>query len=708
MGRFPVARYAVRWLFVACVVAVPLAACGEGSLAAASKDDPPGMAADVGADMGMGTNLDGLAYWSTALPTLDVMKSAGGWLPQADGSYDTGETVPLDRDGWALPSADPAGRRYRSLVVNVIHDNPAAPHSARYVVLYDGTGQIAALDVDGGRIVSQAPGEMHVEAGRGGSLYLRLDASASLRNIRVVREDYLPLYRAGLTFNPDFLARIDAFQVLRFMDWMNTNALFAPTGGPITDEAAINAAPQINWADRPRPSSMHWGEGSRGVPVEALVEIANRTGAEPWFTMPVNASDDYVRGFAAYVREHLRPDLKIHVELSNEVWNWIFPQARYAQAQARRVFGPNGDWLEWYGMRAAQVGMIWKKAFNEPERRSSRAGRVSMVFGTQFAWRGLEAKGLDTSNWRDAEGRQMRASDYFDEYAITAYYDGTMNTDETVPVVKGWWKDSDGGYARAVAALDKRIADFNAPLYRYHAEQAKAHGLRLVSYESGFGEYTPISQHDNEAYTDFLVKLQRRPEFTALETANYTAFAAAGGRLFMNFGIIGTPSKWGSWSALESVGQETSPRYSAMMAWLAAHPPSRLRGPAVAYAPARLMIGKPGGSTLTQTAHGYDVLVGTAGDDRFIASGAPGGRIDGGGGTDTLVLPAKREAYRFGAEADQGSVRVEGPGGGQDISHVALVRFGEGRPVALAQLLSEDRGLRLADVERVGSVPAPK
>ena len=33
----------------------------------------------------LGTNLDGLAYWSTALPTIDLVKSAGNWIPQRRG-----------------------------------------------------------------------------------------------------------------------------------------------------------------------------------------------------------------------------------------------------------------------------------------------------------------------------------------------------------------------------------------------------------------------------------------------------------------------------------------------------------------------------------------------------------------------------------------------------------------------------------------------
>lgn len=704
-------RPAPRWKAGALVLVLLAAACGEGGLAAAQGDDPAVAGAEATSEpMAMGTNLDGLAYWSTALPTLDIMKSSGPWLPQEEGTYDTGETVALDREGWPLPGT--ASHRYRSLVVNVIHDNPAAPPQAAYVVLYEGEGAITALDVDGASVVSRAPGELHVTSGRGGSLYLRIEADGAtkggdpIRNVRVIREEYLPLYRAGLTFDPQFLSRINPFQALRFMDWMNTNALFAPTGGPLTGDAAIEGAPQLRWADRPKPGSMRWGDGSRGVPVEALVEMANRTGAEPWFTMPVNASDDYVRGFAAYVRANLRRDLKIHVELSNEVWNWIFPQARYAQARAREVFGPDGEWLEWYGMRAAQVGMIWKKTFAEPERGDGGQGRVSMVFGTQFAWRGLEATGLETKHWRDAGGKPVRAADYFDEYAITAYYDGTMNVDEAVGQVQTWWKDPDGGYARAVSALDKRITEFNAPLYRYHAEQAKAHGMRLVSYESGFGEYTPISQHANDAYTEFLVKLQRRPEFKALETANYKAFAAAGGSLFMNFGIIGTPSKWGSWSALESVRQTGTPRYDALMAWLQAHPPAASRGPRVAFEDARIAIGGSKGATFEATPHGYDVLVGGIGDDRFIGASSAGIRIDGGGGTDTLLLPGRREAYRFIGEPGQEVVRIEGPGGAQRVSRIAVVRFDGGDPVPLAQLVSK-RG-RFADVERVGGVVAPK
>lgn len=690
MGNNPDARdraveRRASWIAIGIVALIGCAQAGWAIARSGWDADPPPAARS--AVMPMGTNLDGLYYWSPGLPVIDLMKSAGNWLPQRDGEYDTGERVALDADGWVarLPGpGDPA--HYTSVLVNVLHDNPAAPPHARYVVLYDGQGTLSLVGLGGSAVVSEAPGRMVVTAGDAGGLYLRLTATDPrhagnpIRNIRIVREDLLPLYEAGLTFDPAFLAKIDAFQVLRFMDWMNTNLLLDTTGRPVA-EADIARAPLLGWKDRARPADRSWGDASRGVPVEALVEIANRTGAEPWFNMPVNASDDYVRGFATFVRDHLRPDLRIHVEFSNEVWNWLFPQARYAQARARARFGADANWMRWYGWRAAQVGAIWKAVFGEAPR--ARNGRIAMVYNTQFAWKGLEADGLDAP----AADGSTPASAWFDEYAITGYYDGTMNTDAVAPTVRGWWRDPDGGYGRAVAALKARIADTNAPLYRYHADQAHKRGLRLVSYESGFGEYTPPSQHGDQAYTDFLHRLQRRPELYALEMQNYRAFQAAGGTLFMNFGIINTPTKWGSWAALESIRQASSPRYRALSDWIAANPAWRAgQGSARAIADAKIYRAGAKGETIEGTAHGYDVLIGGAGDDRFVPRGGPETRIEGGGGHDVLVLSAPRSAYRFAA-APGGATRVSGPDGSQIVTHVAAVSFAAGRSVALASIV---------------------
>ncbi|MFM9977742.1 MAG: hypothetical protein ACKVOP_06820, partial [Sphingomonadaceae bacterium] len=532
----------------------------------------------------IGTNLDGINYYSPLLPTLDLMKPSDRWIPQYDYVWDSNEPVPVDADGWVtrLPRSGD-GLRYTRVFLTLVYDNPAGPPpNTRFVVLYTGTGTFrGGLDTT---IVSSQPGRLVIRSGTSRTLALQLVATDPagtgdyVRNVGVIQEDRLPLYTAGQSFNPDMVAKLAPFSTMRFMNWMNTNEIFDTAGKPITSDAGQRAAPSLLWAHRPRVTSRQWAEGTRGMPVEKMVEFANQTGINPWFNMPINASDDYVKKFATYVRDNLRRDLKVRVELSNEVWNFVFPQSRYAEAQAVAKWGPGATWMEWYGMRTAQVGRTWNQVFREPITGSSDPRRVIVVYNTQFGWRGLETYGLETPRWRDHLGQPVRAADYFDEYAITGYIGGTMDQESQVAAVTNSWRDADGGYARAITNLRNQVTNDLAPGYAYHAGKARQYGLKMTAYESGYAETTPISQHQNQRYTDFLVNVQRRPEMQSIYTANLNAFRDAGGTLFSSFGLIYTPNKWGSWGVLESINQATSPRYSALAAWGAANNPPKTPG----------------------------------------------------------------------------------------------------------------------------------
>lgn len=553
-------------------------------VAGCDNDHAPGGASPIPTKLPIGTNPDALNYYSTMLPTLDLMKSSDRWLPQYDGVWNSNEPVPLDANGWVTRLPKPGeGLRYTRVNLLLLYDNPAAPPpDTRFVVLYNGTGTFnGGLDTT---IVSSTPGRLVIRSGASRTLSLQLVATDPagtgdhVRNVRVIREDRLADHKAGQTFNPDLIAKLAPFSTMRFMSWMNTNEIFDTEGKPIASEAAQRAAPVLAWEHRPLVTNRQWGEGSPGMPVEKMVELANLTGTNPWFNMPINASDDYVTHFAEYVRDNLRADLKVRVELSNEVWNFVFPQSRYAEAKAIAAWGPGSNWMEWYGMRAAQVGQIWNSVFGEPATGSGDPGRVIVVYNTQFGWRGLEAHGLETGKWRDAAGERIRAADYFDEYAITGYIGGTMDQEAQVAAVMNSWRDADGGYARAIAALRKRLTTELAPGYAYHSGKARQYGLNLTTYESGYAETTPNSQHLNQRYTDFLVNVQRRPEMRDIYTANLDAFRKAGGTLFMSFGLIYMPNKWGSWGVLESIDQATSPRFAALAEWGAANNPPKTRG----------------------------------------------------------------------------------------------------------------------------------
>lgn len=629
----------------------------------------------------LGANLEAINYYSTALPLLDLMKGSSGWLPQNVTTYNTGENLNLDANGYvtSIPATADAPL-YDRVGITLLLSNPAALPNTHYVVLYQGEGTIqGALGTT--VIASEStPGHLVVQAATDGSVQLQLLSTDPnhtgnyIHDMHVVRQDLLPLYQSGLSFNPDFLSKSDNFHTLRFMDWMNTNQIFDHSGNPIGYDAKVgwanvDNAPLLAWADRPKMTDANW---SHGIPVEALVEAANRSGTDVWFNMPTNASDDYVRGFAQYVKDHLDPGLRIHVEYSNEVWNFGFPQSEYAMAQAHKVLGPNGNWMEWYGMRTAQIGAIWKDTFGEPETGANPNGLVSVVFNTQLEYKGLETYGLETASWKDANGTHIRAADYFDEYAVTGYYGNIMSNDADVATVKSWWSNPDGGYTAAINALAARIQSYNAPLYQYHAAEANAYGLSLVTYESGFGEQTPQSELNDPAYTNFLATLQRDPRIYAIEQANFAAFKAAGGTLYNNFEVIAAPSRFGSWGALESVNQATSARYQALSDWNASVAPWYETGrDPTTFQNSRFYQAGNAGETIAGTLHGYDVLIGGAGNDTFVPYGT-GTAIDGEGGVNTAVLPGALASYTFTKQVD-GSILANGYGESFTIRNIQLL-----------------------------------
>lgn len=53
--------------------------------------------------------------------------------------------------------------------------------------------------------------------------------------------------------------------------------------------------------------------------MEAMLDLANRLDADPWFCIPHLADDDFVRRFAELVKQRLEPERSVYVEYSNEV-----------------------------------------------------------------------------------------------------------------------------------------------------------------------------------------------------------------------------------------------------------------------------------------------------------------------------------------------------------------------------------------------------
>jgi hypothetical protein len=297
-----------------------------------------------------------------------------------------------------------------------------------------------------------------------------------------------------------------------------------------------------------------------------MLDLANRMSVDPWFNMPHKASDLYLTNFAKLVRDRLNVNRKVYVEYSNEVWNGQFSQARFALEEGKSRWSKEGDvFAQWYGLRTAQMSDIWKQVFG------SQRSRVVSVMGTQTAWRGLENSILDCPLWV-AEGNPPCYQHGIDALAITGYFSGMLGEGANQATVEAWSNEGEAGFKKAIAQLaqaslippSKGYDDSlqgTAAAFHYYQNVARSRGLQLVVYEGG----QHLVSSNNPKLSEFFISLNRRPEMTDLYTKLLEAWKEADGTLFMNFVDIGRPSKWGSWGALEYVGQERSPKYDALI-----------------------------------------------------------------------------------------------------------------------------------------------
>ncbi|WP_121633036.1 calcium-binding protein [Tropicibacter alexandrii] len=647
---------------------------------------PRGIRPDGLPALAMGLN--GISDWSTQHPFLDLFKSSRPWVGHLPGQWGGVTTEELEAGGHLSPEGWPLSlpEGVEALEAVLLTEQPEGATSLRgdYVLRYEGTGRIRLegrakrTRYDDGRITFfYEPGG---DEGLVAVKITELDPSDPIRNITIVREDMLPLYDGGAIFNPDWIEAVADLRALRFMDWMLTN------GSPIA-----------TWEDRPRMTDATWVRW--GVPVEVMIRLANKIGADPWFNMPHMADDAYIRAFAEAVEAGLDPRLKAYVEYSNEVWNRIFPQATWAEAQADALWGHSETgWMQFYGMRAAQVMDIWTEVFDEDD-------RLVRVVATHTGWPGLEEQILVSPLGYLKLGKMAKES--FDAYAVTGYFGYEMGGEEMAQRMNDWLDQSEAlataageaqGLRRVALREFVKTAQFEAAIapvalalaegslrqlvdevFPYHAGIARKHGLRLVMYEGG----THVSGHgprvDDDRLTAFFTAFNYTPEMAKLYEILLAGWEAAGGTLFNAFVDVAPASKWGSWGAKRYL-EDQNPRWDMLMAYNAAGPNDwETRDPA-AFANGITRVAGVGNQRLQGTS-AEDVLVGGSGNDTLVSAGGAD-VLAGGPGVDRAVLPGAREDYAF--DTVEGRLLATGPDGGVILSDIEEVVFDDAPSVAVA------------------------
>ena len=505
----------------------------------------------------MGMGLNGVADWSTQMPFLDLMKQSREWNDWRS-KQKSKTAIETDNLGWVtklLPDQT-AG------TVFLVSPQDRDPIYTNYVVDYDGEGEIQYRWSTKKLTERSKPGRHIVKVGKGNNLLeiVKTNPQNPIRNISIVPELYYEHFKRGEIFNPDWISLISQFNTLRYMDWMSTN----------NSELS-------KWEERPLINDRTWAQN--GVPLEIVAKLANTTNTNLWINVPHQANEDFINRAAHLLKHQVSKNLKIYVEHSNEVWNWQFKQAHYANKNGRKIFGEIGPaFMRWHGMRTAQICNIFKHdVFREDK------NRIKCVLGVQTAWHGLEKDALECAGWKHKSNLPCYKQG-FDHIAITSYFSGKLggpNDKKEKKYIEKLidWASSPEGVDLAFEQLQtgnplrsagKELKDYNG-IYeklkshmKYWTSTAKLYGLTLIAYEGG-QHITANGRalQNNKKMTEFYTRLNDDERMGEIYTKLLELWKDSGGELNVHFVDIGTSTKWGSWGARKYLDL-TSPKWTAI------------------------------------------------------------------------------------------------------------------------------------------------
>lgn len=204
---------------------------------------------------------------------------------------------------------------------------------------------------------------------------IRTNPSNPVRNVRIFEERFENNYDI-LPFHPLYIEMMKNYKTIRFMPWSNTE---------ITSP--------LDWSNRTTRSYYSYNLRS-GVPIEDQVLLANTLGANPWFNIPYIATDEYIINFATYIRDNVRPDVTIYIEMGNECWGLGTQCGIYAQNMGTiqnltvktryNYYSPSHQARICYHLKSGTYFFnIINRIFNETNR-----PRPKYVINSQVAWTG--------------------------------------------------------------------------------------------------------------------------------------------------------------------------------------------------------------------------------------------------------------------------------------------------------------------------------
>ena len=576
----------------------------------------------------LGTNLNGVTYYTSEQPFLNIFKTGGGWTTGlANITSDTHEEVILyqnclDANGNPTVVSRCANATFNQVGVTLFmglnSSDVASPtyQAGDYLLQWSGTGNWFYMFDPGNGTCATSPCVIHVSSPSSNGINLTLTSTGTppnnVQNISLIYcgtwngthcsatnsagVPYDTLLANGELFNPAFINLIKPFKTLRFMDWMATMQNF-----------------QTNWTDRPQASWVFWDDSrtnatingadprvlNDGVPAEVMFALCNEVQADCWFNMPPLATDDYVTQFATLAHSTLNSNLKVYVEYANEIWNPCY--SCFAQQQSGNTSSPlnhasvwqqlvaqghaaypglaGNDWMAafQYGeaFRPVQVGHDWKVAWGTDSGRVIRvaAGWNGYTYMNQIILTSLpNGTSVNTGGsslggpayWYGTTGGTVAQN--VDALAVAPYFGYAVP--DTLTLDQLFTEIMTGGVVSGgyPGGMIAQTLAWAATNYSF----AQAAGLPMIAYEGG---QTLIDTTYSDTTLQALYAAANRDPRMGIAYSTYlNGWKALGGTVFNNFIDIEQYSKYGYWGALENYQDTSSPKYSALTGFISSNP----------------------------------------------------------------------------------------------------------------------------------------
>ena len=476
----------------------------------------------------MGTNLETPTYVSRDWVFVDSMKAADPFISNGE-EWNDGRPLTLDPQGYPTQLLDDQA----ALTIAPTFEG------GRMVLTYDGQGDVTIESALKGslEVTDRGPGRIEFEVPRDTELFIRIrrpQVGDHVRNLRLVPVRF---EKSDAVFHPEFLARLAPFKVVRFMDWAQTN----------------NQKLE-RWADRTRPDFLTQSVKS-GVAYEYMVRLGNVLQADIWVCVPHRADDGLVRSMAELIAAGLDRELKVYVEYSNEIWNGIFEQARYATEQGRKRGLAPQDFqasARWQSQRSVEIFKMFETAF------ADRPGTLVRVMASQVGNKWHHGELLD---FKDARA-------HVDAIAVGPYFGYEWGAADRVATIKA------KGVAKVLDLIRQSAKKETEVGINGSAAYAAQVGKPLIAYEGGQHLVLSPEVHNDAELDRMFDDMQRHPKMGVIYNDLLMRWKGAGGQLFVHFTFAGAHSKWSKYGIIETIDQprDKSPKLDAVLTFIERHP----------------------------------------------------------------------------------------------------------------------------------------